>query len=292
MDLQFFSLDSKLGTARAMVYWDRLTLDQKVTILLSSSREPDPELQDLILEDGDPLCMEIAFRSLRRPFSLYLNKKLPYVEKLCQQLNVAWKNRLGFSPWDPDELPKNSLPDFYMWFRGMPLEGSYEELESWANAFYARSQFEQRVLIEHGTCGIFRGAISLLTVGVRQKMLSCDDAAVLFTSAVSASYDEDCNAFDSTWGEGVTWDDAHALVAFITAIALEDDGDMSEKTRSSLRLVIYNLPQLVIDDDTVDQFLTIPNHALNLMLKQEHHGKRKHDYTVLRQWIAADKAET
>jgi hypothetical protein len=288
MDLQsFFSLDTKIGTARAIVYWDRLTTDQKVTILLSSARDPDPDLQDLILADGDPLCMEIAFRSYRRPFSLYLNKKLPHVEKLCGHLNVAWKTRLGFSPWDIAELPMNSLPDFYMWLRGMPLEGSYEELESWANAFFAREQFEQRVLIEFGICGIFRSSIALLTAGIRQKKLSCEDAAELFLSAVSVSYDEHCNNLDSTWGEGVTWDDAHALVAFITAIALEDDGDLTNRTISPLRMVVYNLPQLVIDDETVEQFLVIPDRALNLMLKMELHGARRHSYTVLREALKA-----
>ena len=291
MEKQFFSLDTKIGTARAIVYWDRLTIDQKVAILLSSSRTPDPELQDLILAEGDPLCMEIAFRFYRNSFVLYLNKNSKQVEKLCGHLKAVWKTRLGFSPWDIDELPKNSMPDFYMWFFGSPhFEGSFEELESWANNFFARKQFEQRVLIEFGICSRFRSSIALLTFGVRQKKLSCDDAAVLFRSAVSASYDEDCNGHDSTWGEGVTWDDVRALVAFITAIALEDDGDISERLRSPLLSVINNLPQLVIDDETVDQFLTIPDHALNLMLKKELHGIRRHDYKVLRQRIAAASA--
>jgi hypothetical protein len=291
MEKKFFSLDTKIGTARAMVYWDRLTADQKLAILLSSSREPDPELQDLILGDGDPLCIEIAFRSYRKPFSLYLNKNSKQAEKLCGHLNAVWKTRLGFSPWDIDELPKSYWPDFYMWFFGSPhFEGSYEEFESWANGFFARKQFEQRVLIEFGLCSIFRSSIALLTFGVRQKKLSCDDAAVLFRSAVSASYDEDRNDHDSTWGEGVTWDDVRALVAFITAIALEDDGDTSGRPRLPLRNVIYDLPQLVLRDDSVEQFLDLPDHALRLMLKMEHRGRHRHDYTALRQRIAAASA--
>lgn len=291
----FFSLDSELGTARAIVYWDRLTIDQKVTILLSSFRDPSPELQDLILKDGDPLCMEIAFRSFRRPGSLYLNRKSMHVEKLCGHLNVAWKSRLGFSPWDIDEPPKIFRPDvFYWWFRGRPFEGTYVEpeswtdveIKSWADAFFTREPFEQSVLIEFGCCGMFRSAVALLTVGVRQKKLSCEYAARLFRSAVLASYDEDCNVHDSAWGEYVLPDDAHALAAFITAIALEDDGDMSEKTRSPLREVLYRLPQLLLHDDSVEPFLSIPNHALRIMLEQEQLGERRHDYSALRQWLS------
>jgi hypothetical protein len=297
----FFSLDSTLGTARAIVYWDRLTTDQKVTILLSSSRDPDSELQDLILADGDPLCIELAFRYFRRPGSLYLNRNLKHVEKLCGHLNEAWQARLGFSPWDIDELPKTFRPDiFYWWFRGRPFESSYVEpeswtdadIESWADAFFARKLFEQRVLIESGCAGMFRSAVALLTVGVRQKKLSCANAAWLFRSVVQASYDEDCNIFDSTWGEYITPDDAHALAAFITAIALEDDGDTSEKTRSPLRAVLYNLPQIVIDHDSAEPFLSIPKHALSIMLEQGHLGERKHDYTVLRERVAAPTLQT
>lgn len=297
MDLQsFFSLDTQLGTARAIVYWGRLTKDQKVTILLSSSRDLSPELQALILEDGDPLCMEIAFRSFRRPGSLYLNRKVKHVEKLCRHLNAVWESRLGFSPWNIDELPKIFRPDvFYWWFRGRPFEGTYVEpeswtdveIESWADAFFARKPFEQSVLIESGCCGMFRSAVALLTVGVRQKKLGFEEAARLFRSAVLASYDGDCDAFDSAWGEYVLPDDAHALAAFITAIALEDDGDMSEKTRSPLLEVLYNLPQLLLHDDSVEPFLSIPNHALRFMLEKEHLGEQRHDYSALRRRIGA-----
>lgn len=302
MDLQsFFSLDTQLGTARAIVYWNRLTIDQKVTILLSSSRDPSPELQDLILEDGDPLCIEIAFRSFRRPGSLYLNRELKHVEKASGHLNAAWKSRLGFSPWDIKELPKIFRPDvFYWWFRGRPFEGTYveaeswtdAEIESWADTFFARKPFEQCVLVEFGCCGMFRSAVALLTVGVRKKKLSCEYAARLFCLAVQASSDEDCNAFDSSWGEYILPDDAHALAVFIITIAQEDDGDMSEKTRSPLRSVLNNLPQLVIHEDSVEPFLSIPKHALTLMLDKEHLGERRHDYSVLRQRIGADKANS
>lgn len=291
MEKQFFSLDTKIGTARAIVYWDRLTTDQKMKILLSSSRIPDQKLLDLILAEGDPLCMEIAFRYLRQAFRLYSNKNSAHIRKLCGHLEAVWKTRLGFSPWDIDELPKNSLPDFYTWlYFEKPFEGSYEELESWANDFFEREQFEQRVLIESGILSTFMSSIALLTFGVRQKKLSCDDAAVLFISAVSASYDEECNIHDSTWGSYITTGDAHALAAFITAIAQEDDGDISERLRSPLLQVIYNLPQLVIGDDSVEPFLSIPDHALRLMLKGEHSEKRRHDYTVLRQRITAASA--
>jgi hypothetical protein len=166
------------------------------------------------------------------------------------------------------------------------------EIEPWADAFFARKPFEQRVLIESGCCGMFRSAVALLTVGVRQKKLPCADAALLFRSAVQASYDEDCSIHDSAWGEYILPEDAHALAAFIMAIALEDDGDMSEKTRSPLREVLYDLPQLVIDHDSTEPFLSIPKHALSIMLEKEHLGERRHDYTVLRERIAATTLQT
>ena len=293
MDLQFFSLDSTLGTARALVYWDRLTTDQKVNILLSSSRLPEPEFLDLVLADGDPLCMEIAFRFLRRSVSVGITQRdvLDSSEGLFEHLNRVWKARLGFSPWDVEAFPMEFASDFYLWFHGESVDGPCAELESWAKTFFARGQFEQRLLIEHGACGPFMSSVGVLTVGIRKKKLFPDEASRLFISAVSASYDEDCTPWVPSWDAGIGWDNANVLTAFISEIALEDDGDNHNKLRSPLRAVIFNLPQLILSDESVEPFLNIPDHALNLMLKYEHDGKRRHDYTLLRQRISATKRE-
>ncbi|MCE9544469.1 MAG: hypothetical protein K8T25_02950 [Planctomycetia bacterium] len=293
MKNEYFSLESALGTARALIYWRELSDERKTEILLSLSgrRAPDPQVLELILAEGNPLHIDLAFRCLRYATdyrSAMCDDPEPF-RRAYEFIDRIWKERLGFSPWGVESIPLNLVSDFYAWLRGESVEGLCAELQAWADSFYSRSQFERKVIIEHGSCLPFWAAVGVLAVGVRQKKLMCEEAAELFVTAIAMSYDENTPSSMPCWDIGLTYDYAVVIAAFLSAVATEDrsdENDTDEITFSPLFKVIRNLPQLIVSDESVEPLLSVHPRALSMLFRYGNREERRHDLAVLKQRIA------
>lgn len=292
----YFSLETALGTARAVVYWRDLPYDRKTDILLSlqGRRAPDPQLLELVLAEGNPLHIELAsiYPSGRR--SRMCDDLEPY-HRAAEFTGRIWRERMGFWPGDVEAMPLGLASDFYLWLRGDSVDGPCAELQAWADWFYSRGQFEQKVIIEVGSQLPFWAAVGVLTVGVHQRKLMCWDAANLFATAVNASYNENSGGAKPYWKVGLTYDYAVVIAAFLNAIAIEDrcnENDDEESMFSPLSKAIQNLPELIVSDESVEPLLNIHSRALSMLVRCVNREKRRHDLAVLIKRISIANQQT
>jgi len=259
VDISFFSLDTALGTARAIAYWDKLS-DQQKTDILFSAPFINPPLLDMLLKEGNALLVEIAFNKFRGEswHSPPAGGEAELVSVVESFLIEHWKSSLGFSQWDVKRLPINLGTDFYAWVRRETTDGPCADLEAWSINFFDRAQLERGVIIESGKCNAFWGAVGLLAVGVAEGKLSCSEAYELFRSAISSKSipkDEDWN---------ITWNDAFALAALLSAMAIVDVA--RDETWTRMARVIRLLPNLTVDEDSVEPILAMHHRALTLLI--------------------------
>jgi len=288
MNKNFFSLDSNVGTAHTLVYWNELSNQQKTEILLSSSRhQPDDRVLDLILSEGNPLHIELAFSFLKYAPSIrsrLCDHNQERISRAHEIINNNWVERLGFSPWEVDRFPLRLASDFYSWLKDKSVDGPCADLETWMYKFFTFNQFARKVIIEHGTSLHFMGTVGVLTIGVRRKIVSCDEAADLFISAISASYDEN-SPRSISWDAGLSWDDATVIASFLSELAVSDrcdEFDNDELLFCPLFKAIRGLPQLIVTEESLEPLQGMHERAISML---ERYGNwtpwGNHDLTLL-----------
>lgn len=260
MDTKFFSLDTAAGTARAIVYWDRLSEQEKAGILFTA-RHPDPSFLEMVLQEGNPLLIEIAFRGLlhcnfrRSQFKRYID----LVPRAIDVIENQWNTRLGFTPWSDGGFPVNLAADFYSWVRGEVTDGPCAAIETWSNEFCTQSQLQRKVIVERSH---IYASVGVLAVCLRKSKLSCVEAFELFMVAI-ASYRERYYEADEEWR--LTWDDGFVLSSFLSSMANAED-DYVDESWSLLAEGISALSEFVILEESVEPFLAMHPRALTLML--------------------------
>lgn len=260
LDTRFFSLDTAIGTARAIVYWDRLSEQQKASILFTA-HQPDPSFLEMILQEGNPLLIEIAFRGLlacnfrRSQFKRYID----LVPRAIDVIENQWNRRLGFTPWSGGACPVELAADFYSWVRGEVTDGPCAAIEIWANEFCTQSQLQRKVIVERNH---IYASVGVLAACLRNGKLSCLHAFELF-KVVIASRRERYHEEGEEWH--LTWDDGFVLSSFLSSMAIEDD-DYVDESWSLLAACISALSNFVIVEESVEPFLTMHPRSLTLML--------------------------
>ena len=268
LDTRFFSLDTATGTARAIVYWDRLSEREKVGILFTA-HHPDPSFLEMILQEGNPLLIEIAFRGLlacnfrRSQFNRYID----LVPRAIDVIENQWNKRLGFTPWSDGGCPLDLAVDFYRWVRGEVTDGPCAAIETWANEFCTQSQLQRKVIVE--STHIY-ASVGVLAACLRNGKLSCLHAFELF-KVVIASHRERYYEEGEEWN--LTWDDGFVLSSFLSSMAIAED-DYVDESWSLLADSISALPKIVISQESVEPFLAMHPRSLTLMLlmKGGEHG--------------------
>ncbi len=255
MDTKFFSLDTATGTARAIVYWDRLSEQQKTSILFTA-HHPDAQLLEIILQEGNPLLIEIAFRGLlqwnfRRAPLLGVIDLIP---KALAVIEDQWNRRLGFTQWSGGRCPINLASDFYTWMRGESTEGPCAPIEAWVGEFCLQSQLQRKVEIESTH---FYVSVGVLASCLRQGKFSCLEAYDLFKVAIARR--NEWYGEDEVWN--LTWDDGVVLSAFLAAMAIAED-TYPDESWSLLAGAVTAIPKFVISEESVEPFLEMHPRSL------------------------------
>jgi hypothetical protein len=260
LDTKFFSLDTATGTARAIVYWDRLSEQQKASILFTA-HHPDPSFLEMILQEGNPLLIEIAFREVlacnfrRSKFGRYID----LVPRAIDVIENQWNKRLGFTPWSDGGCPLDLAADFYRWVRGEATDGPCAAIETWANEFCTQSQLQRKVIVERTH---IYASVGVLAACLRNGKLSCLHAFELFKVVITRRR-ERYHEEGEEWH--LTWDDGFVLSSFLSSMAIAED-DYVDESWSLLADSISALPNIVISEESVEPFLAMHSRSLTLML--------------------------
>jgi hypothetical protein len=260
VDTKFFSLDTATGTARAIVYWDRLSEREKADILFTA-HHPDPSFLEMILQEGNPLLIEIAFRGLlacnfrRSQFNRYID----LVPRAIDVIENQWNTRLGFTQWSDGGCPVHLASDFYTWVRGEATDETCAEIEAWTNEFCTQSQLQRKVIVERSHIII---SVGVPAACLRRGKLSSIEAFELFKVAIARHRDRYYEE-DEEWR--LTWDDGMVLSSFLSCMAIAEN-DYFDEEWSLLASCVSALSNFVILEESVEPFLAMHPRSLTLML--------------------------